>query len=236
TGLYGMSRMNRLAAEVHAGALQAVQGAAEARAAADAAYARLEGFYRDARTWVWGLLGAALLLTVGVVLYAGRSITQPLQRLHEVLRRLSEGDLTVSIDVDRSRTDDAAVTAVLLQNMVQRLSESLRRVAETAEAVYRGAQELNAAAEQLSASAQAQASSLEETAASMEEMTSTVKHNADNAVQVDRLAAESAEAANESVTMAASLKRSMDLINASSNRIADIIGVIDDIAFQTNLL
>ena len=236
TGLYGMSRMNRLAAEVHAGALQAVQGAAEARAAADAAYARLEGFYRDARASVWLLLAAALLLAVGVVLYAGRSITQPLQRLHEVLRRLSEGDLTVSIDVDRSRTDDAAVTAVLLQNMVQRLSESLQRVAETAEAVYRGAQELNAAAEQLSASAQAQASSLEETAASMEEMTSTVKHNADNAVQVDRLAAESAEAANESVTMAASLKRSMDLINTSSNRIADIIGVIDDIAFQTNLL
>ncbi|HEY8555253.1 MAG TPA: methyl-accepting chemotaxis protein [Burkholderiales bacterium] len=234
TGLYGMSRMNRLAGEVH-GAVQAVQGAAEAQAA-DAAYARLEGIYRDARTWAWVLLVAALVLAGGVVLYAGRTITQPLQRLHEVLRRLSEGDLTVSIDVDRSRTDDAAVTAVLLQNMVQRLSESLRRVAETAEAVYRGAQELNAAAEQLSASAQAQASSLEETAASMEEMTSTVKHNADNAVQVDRLAAESAEAANESVTMAASLKRSMDLINASSNRIADIIGVIDDIAFQTNLL
>jgi PAS domain S-box-containing protein len=118
----------------------------------------------------------------------------------------------------------------------ERTAELVREVADAAEAVATGAQELTNASEQMSSSAQEQASSLEETAASMEEMTSTVKQNADNAMQADRLAIESTEAANEGVVMANSIKRSMDLIDSSSKKIADIIGVIDEIAFQTNLL
>ena len=238
-GLYGMNKMSRLAESGHEAALQAAaaaKGGAEALGRYEADYTSLQQTYHALRVWSIALIAVAVLLAFGVMHYSRRAITQPLKRLHEVLRRLSEGDLTVSVDVDNSSRDDAAVTAALLDRMVRRLRESLQRVAETADVVYRGSQELSAASEQMSASAQAQASSLEETAASMEEMTSTVKHNADNALQVDRLASESAEAANESVTMAASLQRSMDLINGSSNKIADIIGVIDDIAFQTNLL
>lgn len=237
-GLYGMSKMSRLAESGHAQTSQAagLEGAEQALAGYEAAYAELQQTYRNMRITGIALSVVAILLALAMVPFAGRSTIQPLKRLHEVLRRLSEGDLTVSIETDRSSNDDAAVAVALLETMVRRLRDSLQRVAETADVVYRGSQELSAASEQMSASAQAQASSLEETAASMEEMTSTVKHNADNALQVDKLAAESADAANESVTMAASLQRSMDLINGSSNKIADIIGVIDDIAFQTNLL
>lgn len=235
-GAYQISQMQRTAESAHAEALQAAGGSQEAWARYQAEYAKLEQRYHDARVLRVSMLVLAALLALGIVYYLNRVITQPLKRLHLVLRRLSEGDLTVTADTEHNRKDDAAIAAELLNVMIRRLNESLQRVAATADIVYRGSQELSAASEQLSASAQQQASSLEETAASMEEMTSTVKHNADNAVQVDKLAAESADAAGESVTMAASLRRSMDLINGSSGKIGDIIGVIDDIAFQTNLL
>ncbi len=178
----------------------------------------------------------AFLGMIGIAYYVNRTVGGPLRRLREDLVRLSQGDLTISIKAVAHRQDEIAELASVLNTAVQRLHESLRQVAGAAESVYQGSQELSSASEQLSASAQEQASSLEETAASMEEMTSTVKHNADNAVQVDKLAAESAEAASESATMATSLQRSMDLINGSSSKIADIIGVIDELAFQTNLL
>jgi methyl-accepting chemotaxis protein len=238
TGAYQMSQMARIGESAHTAALQAAgkDGTTEALARYEAEYAKFEQRHQEARIMTGVLLVAAALLALGIVYYLNQVITQPLKRLHHVLQRLSEGDLTVSVDVDHRRNDEAAVAGTLLNTMIRRLHESLQRVADTAEIVYRGSQELSAASEQLSASAQQQASSLEETAASMEEMTSTVKHNADNAVQVDKLASESSDAANESVTMAASLRRSMDLINDSSGKIADIIGVIDDIAFQTNLL
>lgn len=199
-------------------------------------YETLRSKHREMRglTAVTIVLGT---LVMGIVaFYLNRVVTVPITRLNQGLRRAAEGDLTAQIDASSRSRDEIAVATQMFNMMLQRLSDSLRRVAEAAEGVYQGSQELSAASEQMSASAQEQASSLEETAASMEEMTSTVKHNADNALQVDKLAAESADAASESVTMATSLQRSMDLINSSSNKIADIIGVIDEIAFQTNLL
>lgn len=236
--VYQMSQMARVAevAQAEGSQASAAGTAPEALARYEAGFAELQQHYRDARILTVVLLIIAAAVAFGVVYYINRIVTQPLRRLHRVLQRLSEGDLSVTADVDSGAKDDAGVLAALLNTMIRRLNESLQRVAEAADVVYRGSQELSAASEQLSASAQEQASSLEETAASMEQMTSTVKHNADNAVQVDKLAAESAEAGNESVTMSGSLRRSMDLINGSSSKIADIIGVIDDIAFQTNLL
>ena len=199
-------------------------------------YAALKLKYRQIRLYAAIIIAAATLLMIGIGFYLNRIVTAPITRLQRSLKRAAEGDLTGTIDTRSAGGDEIAVAAATLNTMLERLGDSLRRVAESADVVYRGSQELNAASEQLSASAQEQASSLEETAASMEQMTSTVKHNADNAVQVDKLAAESAEAATESVTIAESLRRSMDQINGSSGKIADIIGVIDNIAFQTNLL
>jgi methyl-accepting chemotaxis protein len=236
--VYQISQMARVAeiAQAQASQASATGATAEALTRYENGYAKLQQHYRDARLLTIVLLVIAAAVAFGVVYYVNRVVTHPVRRLHQVLQRLSEGDLSVTADVDGNARDDAGVLATLLNTMIRRLSESLQRVAEAADVVYRGSQELSAASEQLSASAQEQASSLEETAASMEQMTSTVKHNADNAVQVDKLASESADAASESVTMAGSLRRSMDLINGSSSKIADIIGVIDDIAFQTNLL
>jgi len=181
-----------------------------------------------------------LLVALGVIgvfaLYLARSVTGPLNRLIAGMQRVAEGDLTVQLEVSASQRDEIAQAAGALNVLVEELRQSIVQVRQAADVVYTGSQELTAATDQLSSSSQEQASSLEESAASMEEMTSTVKHNADNALQADGLAAESRDAAEEGVVMAQSIKRSMDLISTSSNKIADIIGVINDIAFQTNLL
>lgn len=237
-GLNHSSRILAQAEATHTYALQAAgrNGTEQALTRYQAEYAKLSSMHADLRTTGIIVAVIAALILFLALRSVSKAMVGPTKQLHTILKQMSEGDLTVSIDVPRDARDEMSIAAGMLNTVVQRLNESLKRVAEAAEGVYRGSQELSAASEQLSASAQQQASSLEETAASMEEMTSTVKHNADNALQVDKLAAESADAANESVTMATSLQRSMDLINTSSSKIADIIGVIDEIAFQTNLL
>lgn len=201
-----------------------------------AGYEAAQKSYRNTRTLIFAVNGMTFLLLAALGYYVTRTITTPLSRLMQAMAKAAGGDLTVSLRIDSNHRDEIAEACGSLNILVDEMNQSLRQVATAAEAVATGSQELTAAAEQLSSSAQEQASSLEETAASMEEMTSTVKQSADNAIQADKLASESSEAANEGVVMAASIKRSMDLIDSSSKKIADIIGVIDEIAFQTNLL
>jgi len=183
-----------------------------------------------------GTLVFAVGMIAAFAVFLARSVTGPLHRLIDGMQRVAEGDLTVQVDVSANQRDEIAQASASLNVLVEELRESIVQVRQAADVVFTGSQELTAATDQLSSSSQEQASSLEESAASMEEMTSTVKHNADNALQADGLAAESRDAAEEGVVMAQSIKRSMDLISTSSNKIADIIGVINDIAFQTNLL
>jgi len=199
-------------------------------------YESAERAYLQAQVLTMTMIGILLLLLAGVSYYVTRTLTRPMDRLVRSMMQAAEGDLTVSLKVDHRHRDEIAEASGALNLMVDEMNQSIRQVALTADAVAVGSQELTDAAEQLSASAQEQASSLEETAASMEEMTSTVKQSADNAMQADKLASESSEAANEGVVMAVSIKRSMDLIDASSKKIANITSVIDEIAFQTNLL
>ena len=201
-----------------------------------AGYEAAQKSYRSTRMLIFAVNGITFLLLAALGYYVTRTITRPLSRLMQAMAKAAGGDLTVSLRIDSSHRDEIAEACGSLNILVDEMNQSLRQVATAAEAVATGSQELTSAAEQLSSSAQEQASSLEETAASMEEMTSTVKQSADNAIQADKLASESSEAANEGVVMAASIKRSMDLIDSSSKKIADIIGVIDEIAFQTNLL
>ena len=184
--------------------------------------------YEKAGTVLLGMSFAGVFLLVLYALHLHVAITKPFGRTVKIMERLAGGDLTVA--------QEASSLSGSLSKFVVHLNDSVRNVAHTAEVVYAGAQELTSATEQLSSSAQEHASSLEETAASMEQMTGTVKQNADNAKQVEGLAGESRAAAQEGVTAAGSIKRSMDLIHESSTKIADITGVIDEIAFQTNLL
>ncbi len=201
-----------------------------------ASYEGAQKAYEFAKIATFAMIGVSLLFIVALSFYVARTITRPLNRLVQGMMRASQGDLTVSIKVDHRQRDEIAEACGALTILIDEMNQSIHQVATAADAVAIGSQELTAASEQLSSSAQEQASSLEETAASMEEMTSTVKQSADNAMQADKLASESSDAANEGVVRATSIKRSMDMIDSSSKKIADIIGVIDEIAFQTNLL
>ena len=197
-------------------------------------YKKAEAIYRQYQILTVGGVLVAITIPIAIVIYFIRTVFDPLNGLVKAMRRVSEGDLTVSLATDRK--DEIGQILGALNVLVDAIHESMVQVSQAAESVTNRSQELNSAADQLSSSAQEQASSLEETAASMEEMTSTVKQNADNVLRADKVALEARGAANEGVVIATSVKRSMETIDTSSAKIADIIGVIDEIAFQTNLL
>ncbi len=239
-GMYNLKQVMKFADNTHtymkgATAVRNAQNQAVVREY-EQSYAAATQAYRQAQYLTIGLSVLTLGFIVLLSIYLSRTVSGPLKRMVATLLQVAQGDLTATIRVDSSQRDEIGEAAGAVNILVDEVNGIMRKAALTAEAVAVGAQELTAAAEQLSSSAQEQASSLEETAASMEEMTSTVKHNADNSLEADRLASESVDAAGEGVVMAASIKRSMDLIDSSGKKIADIIGVIDEIAFQTNLL
>ncbi len=202
----------------------------------NASYQSVKNAYRFTKIATAGVLVAVIVMLLALGYYLQRTLTGPLNRLMKAMQRAADGDLTVSLRIRSDSRDEIAEVSGMLNILVDELKSVLEQTVEMADVVALGAKELNTATEQLSISAQEQASSLEETAASMEEMTSTVKQNAANAQHADTLATDSHKAADEGVTIAGSIKRSMDLIKDSSSEIADIISVIDEIAFQTNLL
>ncbi|HSN33290.1 MAG TPA: methyl-accepting chemotaxis protein, partial [Ideonella sp.] len=151
-----------------------------------------------------------------------------------ILGALARGDLTERIAQDFHGSfgrmkDDANATA-------DKLAETLRRINEATETINTAAAEIAGGNQDLSQRTEEQASSLEETAASMEELTATVKQNADNARQANQLAATASEVAAKGGRVVAQVVTTMASITESSKKIVDIIGVIDGIAFQTNIL
>jgi methyl-accepting chemotaxis protein len=183
---------------------------------------------------VLAVLGTVAIVIIYFNIRIVKAISQPLDSAVRLATNIASGDLTGKVEAQSN--DEVGRLLKALGKMNDNLEHLVSNIRHGAEAVAAGSQELSSAAEQLSSSAQEQASSLEETAASMEEMTSTVKQNADNALRADKVALDAHEAANEGVVMSSSVKHSMEAINSSSTKIADIIGVIDEIAFQTNLL
>jgi methyl-accepting chemotaxis protein len=157
------------------------------------------------------------------------------EEVQATVAKAIDGDLTARIDAEGKEgffQTLASGTNRLLDNM----SEVVRSMSKAAAEVRSGAEEISKGNADLSQRTEEQASSLEETASSMEEMTSTVKNNADNAGQATKLAAAAREQAEHGGVTVNAAVVAMAEINASSKRIADIIGVIDEIAFQTNLL
>ncbi len=220
---------------LHAGLLKPISSLLEAQEAA--VKTTYERYASNGTT----LIATVLFVPLGVTAtmsYSGwrtvQAIGRPLEQAVTLATRIASGDLTGRIEVRRQDEIGRLLTA--LKDMNDNLRRLVNKIRGSADSVANGSIELSSAAEQLSSSAQEQASSLEETAASMEEMTSTVKQNADNTLRADKVALEAREAANEGVVMSSSVKQSMEAINTSSTKIADIIGVIDEIAFQTNLL
>jgi methyl-accepting chemotaxis protein len=157
---------------------------------------------------------------------------------HELQRMLSatlEGDLTHRIDV-AGKSDFFYAMSAGVNGLADNLSELVSRVKIAAVEVSRGMDEISAGNVNLSQRTEEQSASLEETASSMEEMTSTVKQNSDNTAQANQLATLARGQADKGGHVVQETVRAMSSISESSKRIADIIGVIDEIAFQTNLL
>jgi methyl-accepting chemotaxis protein len=157
-----------------------------------------------------------------------------LNDLARVLNAIARGDLTEKITADYGGTfgqlkDDTNTT-------VERLREVVGQIKEASESINTAAQEIAAGNSDLSARTEEQASSLEETASSMEELNATVRQNADNARQAKELAGSSNEVAEQGGAMVGRVVETMGSIQESAKKIADIIGVIDSIAFQTNIL
>ncbi len=157
-----------------------------------------------------------------------------LQAVAKVLGALAKGDLTQTIDAEYHGTfgqlkDDTNTT-------VERLREVVGRIKDAAEAINVAAQQIAAGNQDLSSRTEEQASSLEETVSTMEQLSATVKQNAENAQQANQLAKSSNDIASRGGDLVKGVVSTMGEIQGSSAKIADIVGVIDGIAFQTNIL
>ena len=166
---------------------------------------------------------------------AGQEVARAVVKTQEIIRAATEGDLSRRLDVS-GQTGDLMKLGNAINTLLESVSDIVASVKNAASEVLRGAEEISQGNANLSQRTEEQSSSLEQTASSMEEMTSTVKQNADNAGQANQLATAARDQAEKGGAVVGSAVKAMTEINESSKKIADIIGVIDEIAFQTNLL
>ena len=171
---------------------------------------------------------------IAVWVYMRRAVLDPLRSAARVAERIAEGDLTAVIKAD-SR-DEAGQLMGSLARMNAGLTQVVSQVRSAAESVVTASHQVSAGTTDLSQRTEEQASSLEETAASMEELASTVKQNADNAREANALASSASKRAEQGGHEVVNVVMTMGEISDSAKRIADIISVIDGIAFQTNIL
>jgi methyl-accepting chemotaxis protein len=157
------------------------------------------------------------------------------KEMQNMLSAVVGGDLSKRIDLAGKTAFFEAMSRGVNQ-LADNMAEVVSKVKAVAAEVHRGADEISAGNANLSQRTEEQSSSLEETASSMEEMTTTVKQNADNAGQANQLAMAARDQAEKGGSVVSQAVKAMADINDASKKIADIIGVIDDIAFQTNLL
>lgn len=162
------------------------------------------------------------------------AVVEPLREAQRVVKLLSEGDLTDQMEGEFS--GEFAELRDSINSTTETLGDMVDQIMEGAETILVSSDEISRGNTDLSQRTEEQASSLEETASSMEEMTSTVRQNADNAREANQLASAAREQAEKGGEVVQKAVEAMGEINTSSKKIADIIGVIDEIAFQTNLL
>lgn len=200
------------------------------------------GIYIDAVDGVFWtgarhLITTTLILTIIVFFVAlaiKNSIVNSVSGAIRVVERVTGGDLREDVSV--SGRDELAHLLEELGAMVHQLRMITTRVAQAADQVNVSANQVAQGGVDLSQRTEKQAAALEEIAASMEELTSTVKQSADNAAEANQLARTARTQAEQSGVVVQAAVEAMSAINGSSRKIADIIGVIDEIAFQTNLL
>ena len=161
-------------------------------------------------------------------------ITRPLGNAVEVARTIASGNLNNTIEV--SGADEISELMQAMKDMNNALQNVVWHVRQGVDTFTNATKEIASGNQDLSSRTEEQASSLEETASSMEELTSTVRQNADNAIQANQLAATASDVAVKGGAVVSQVVQTMGSINESSKKIADIISVIDGIAFQTNIL
>ncbi|MEJ1167772.1 methyl-accepting chemotaxis protein [Variovorax sp. CCNWLW235] len=176
---------------------------------------------------------AAVVLGAALIIFLRRTV-RPLSVLGEHVQTIGQGDLSHQLSSDRR--DEIGVITRAVESMRAGLANVVSGVRTGTDAIATASGQIAAGNQDLSSRTEEQASSLEETAASMEELTSTVKQNADNARQANQLALSASEVAIKGGNVVGQVVDTMASINASSKKIVDIIGVIDGIAFQTNIL
>ncbi|WP_050477945.1 methyl-accepting chemotaxis protein [Herbaspirillum rhizosphaerae] len=176
----------------------------------------------------------ATLLAVLVGYSVMRSITRPLNAAINIAERVAGGDL--SVRVESTAQDETGKLLAALQNMRDGLVSAVTQVRDGSDAISVAAREIADGNANLSARTELQASTLEETASSMLELTDAVNHNADNARQANQLVLNASQVAMQGGAVVTQVVSTMKEIKDSSRQIVEIIGVIDGIAFQTNIL
>jgi methyl-accepting chemotaxis protein-1 (serine sensor receptor) len=201
---------------------------------AAAAYDKSQGRYRLFMTIaIGGVLFGLLAVAISAFLLL-RAILRPLGEMLGHFDAMANGDLSKNIDVRSS--DEMGALLSGLRKMQGSLSATVLSVRDGTTAIGTATSQIAAGNLDLSSRTEEQASSLEETASSMEELTSTVNQNADNARQANQLAMSASAVAERGGAVVSKVVATMDDINTSAKKIVDIIGVIDGIAFQTNIL
>jgi len=190
--------------------------------------------FRHQLWWTGGICALMLLLMVAGTVSLLRSILGPITSLMQHFQQIAEGDLSGRIVVQGK--DEMSALMQGLQAMQDRLAQTVRAVRDGASTISVASREIAAGNLDLSRRTENQAANIEETASSLEDLTNTVRHNAENAQQSNQLARNAALIAVHGGELVGQVVNTMADIRSSSMRIADIIGVIDGIAFQTNIL
>ncbi|MBC7699625.1 methyl-accepting chemotaxis protein, partial [Aquabacterium sp.] len=178
------------------------------------------------------LIAGALFFAMGHVV--SRGVVLPIGRAVKIAQAVASGDLTSRIDT--SGTDETAQLLTALKAMNDSLILTVGTVRQSSENIATGSSQIATGNTDLSHRTETQASNLQQTAASMDELSSTVRHNADTARQASQLASSASDVAAKGGSVVAQVVGTMAEITQSSRKIGDIIGVIDGIAFQTNIL
>ncbi|MET0264771.1 MAG: methyl-accepting chemotaxis protein [Duganella sp.] len=198
----------------------------------EAVQAEADGKSAVISTLVLAVVAAVAAVVIGVLI--ARSITGPVDRAVSLAQAVAAGDLSRHIEV-RGK-DEVSLLLQALKDMNGNLHKIVGQVRAGTDEIANASGEIATGNLDLSSRTEQQASALEETASSMEELTSTVKQNSDNARQANQLAVSATEVARRGGAVVADVVATMEAINSSANKVVDIIGVIDGIAFQTNIL
>ena len=191
--------------------------------------------FRHLRNLYFGAVLVALFAIAFVLYFAiRRMVAQPLHGASLHAQRIATGDLSGRLEA--THDDEIGELVHAMNGISEGLSSVVQKVREGCDQIATASNQIAAGNKDLSARTEQQAASVEETASSMEELTSTVRQNADHALHANQLAASASELALQGGAMVSRVVGTMDQIAASSKHMADIIGVIDGIAFQTNIL